>query len=47
MTRELGGMIFPSGTKAHAATIDPDPMTAPFKITALIPIKQSFSTVAP
>ncbi len=46
MTRLPAGMTISSGTSAPAAT-RPAPMTAPFKIVACIPIKQSSPTVQP
>ena len=46
-TRLRGGMIVPSGITAPAATIDPLPIRAPFRMTAPIPTSTSSSRTQP
>ena len=40
-------MTVPSSTTAPAATSEPAPITAPLRMVALMPIRQSSSTVQP
>ena len=47
MTSERGGTCMPSTTSEPAATIDSEPITAPFSRIAPMPIRQRSSIVQP
>lgn len=47
VTRELGGMVERSGTRAPAAMMVPAPMWAPLRTMAPMPMRTSSSRVQP